>query len=182
MNRTSSFSTIPEVVRSSANSPISIPSSSWRGNCIPELSNRSIESCAYMSSLKCTCIKLEFLYWTTHHLTSTSQWGMLTLELSSYKLEIPRDTCTTLSQECCRLIGLYWKLNDKATLNYLGGWNHVWGWYLKVTKFISTQFICYPKLWLYCGAKFNKPHAGWWSAKNSFSRYEMLEIKDLFEP
>ena len=45
---------------------------------------------------------------------------MITLELSSYVSEIPNDAHTTLSQnlighlahsqECCKLIGLYWKI------------------------------------------------------------------------
>ena len=49
--------------------------------------------------------------------------GMLTLELSSYLLEITNDAyttlqsiligCSTLSQEYCKLIGLYLKLMRK---------------------------------------------------------------------
>ena len=46
------------------------------------------------------------------------EWGMLTLELSSYVLEIPSNAyttfnqnqigCSTPSQECWKLIGSYW--------------------------------------------------------------------------
>ena len=37
------------------------------------------------------------------------QLSMLTLELSSYSLEIPNDAYSTLSQRVLHSIGLYWK-------------------------------------------------------------------------
>lgn len=49
---TLSLRTIPDVMRSSAKSQTSMPSSSCFLKWIPQLVNRSIESCAYMSSLQ----------------------------------------------------------------------------------------------------------------------------------
>jgi len=51
-----SMSTMPEVMRSSAKSKGSIPSSSCFLNWIPEFWSRSMLSCAYISSLKPTSI------------------------------------------------------------------------------------------------------------------------------
>ena len=66
---------------------------------------------------------------TTVHVCSTAlgPWCMLTLQLSPYFLEIPNDVyitdtqsiligCSTLSQEYCKLIGLYWKIMRGTTL------------------------------------------------------------------
>jgi len=51
IHRTSSVNTTPEVISSSANWLTSSPNSSCLLNWMPQLVNRSMESCAYMSSL-----------------------------------------------------------------------------------------------------------------------------------
>ena len=67
---------------------------------------------------------------------------MLTSELSSIVLGIPNDAyttlspnligCSALSQEYCKLIGSYWKNNEKATLNI--NMPYYTAWLLGATK------------------------------------------------
>ena len=71
-----SMSTMPEVMRSSAKSKGSIPSSSCFLNWIPEFWSRSMLSCAYISSLKPTSIISSCETTLCHSPSVTGIWAM----------------------------------------------------------------------------------------------------------
>ena len=77
---------------------------------------------------------------------------MLILESSSYILEIPNDAyttlsqnligCSTLSQEYCQLIGLYWKIMTTLNINmlYQSGYPHS---LCRLNQIIFEQSYCH---------------------------------------